>query len=273
MAKIDRLGWAAGLSFVSYGLRIGVRVNDPALMSWILPLLPPGWKRSRSSSVDRLFSIRSGGTSSSRSVRRFHLLYENGSQRARTTDLEELLGQFETYLTLHVAERARRRIFVHAGVVGWRGQAIVMPARSFGGKTTLVAALVRAGASYYSDEFAVLDADGQVHPYPRALSVRGEGGERRKYSPEAFGGRSGARPLPVGLVLVTAYQHQARWQPRLLSPGQAVLALLENTVPARSRSTEALTVLERAVTHGTALKGRRGEAEQTAAAVLRRLDG
>jgi hypothetical protein len=30
-----------------------------------------------------------------------------------------------------------------------------------------VAELVRAGATYYSDEFAVLDSRGRVHPFPR----------------------------------------------------------------------------------------------------------
>ena len=28
MEKIDRLGWAAGVSFYAYGLRIGVRVSS-----------------------------------------------------------------------------------------------------------------------------------------------------------------------------------------------------------------------------------------------------
>jgi hypothetical protein len=32
------------------------------------------------------------------------------------------------------------------------------------GKTTLVVALLRAGAHYYTDDFALLDGDGLVHP-------------------------------------------------------------------------------------------------------------
>jgi uridine kinase len=41
---------------------------------------------------------------------------------------------------------------------------IAIPGRSFSGKTSLVTALVRAGAVYYSDEFAVIDRDGLVRP-------------------------------------------------------------------------------------------------------------
>ena len=41
MDKIDRLGWAAGINFISYGLRIGVRVNDPAIIDKVTEQLPP----------------------------------------------------------------------------------------------------------------------------------------------------------------------------------------------------------------------------------------
>jgi hypothetical protein len=70
-----------------------------------------------------------------------------------------------------VAENARRWIFVHAGVVAWRGQAIVIPGATQSGKTSLVAALVRAGAEYFSDEYAVFDARGRVHPLPRGWAT------------------------------------------------------------------------------------------------------
>ena len=73
-----------------------------------------------------------------------------------------------------VAQRSRQMLFVHAGVVGWRGMAIVIAGRSHTGKSTLVAELVRRGAVYYSDEFAVLDDMGMVHPYRRPLVLRGE---------------------------------------------------------------------------------------------------
>ncbi|WP_157871812.1 hypothetical protein [Gloeothece verrucosa] len=105
------------------------------------------------------------------------------------------------------------KLFVHAGVVGWRGRAIVIPGRSFSGKTTLAAALVKAGAIYYSDEYAVIDRDGLVHPYPRPLCIRegvGEQIKRRKCSVEELGGQAGTDPIPVGLVVHTKYQLNAQ---------------------------------------------------------------
>src|SRR5437667_10027272 len=200
MAKIDRLGWADGICFTSYGLRIGIRVNEPEVLARLPDHLPPGWKPAPSPIVDRLYSLRAATTGRSTAIRNFNLLYAGAARLARTKALEELFEPLESDLQMFVAEWARRRVFVHAGVVGWRGQAIVIPGMSFSGKSTLVAALVRAGATYYSDEYAVFDAQGRVHPYPRPLALRDESGEQtRRCSPEALGGRSGSRPLPVGL--------------------------------------------------------------------------
>src|SRR5947209_10772416 len=146
MKKLDRLGWAAGISFVSYGLRIGIRVNNPAVLERLLDRLPPGWKPSRFLVVDRLYSVIAGDPAARNNVRLFNLLYAGPTRLARTMQLEELIEVLETDLQLYVAEMARRRLFVHAGVVALERRAIVIPGRSFTGKSTLVAALVRAGA-------------------------------------------------------------------------------------------------------------------------------
>jgi hypothetical protein len=62
--------------------------------------------------------------------------------------------------------------FLYAGVVAWQGHAIVFPGRSLSGKTTLVREMLRLGATYYSDEFAVVDNSGLVHSFPRPLGIR-----------------------------------------------------------------------------------------------------
>jgi hypothetical protein len=191
----------------------------------------------------------------------FNVLYAGAVRLIRTMELQELLEALESDLQLYVAEMARRRVFVHAGVVGWEGRAIVLPGRSFSGKSTLVAALVRAGATYYSDEYAVFDARGFVHPYPRPLAIRGDGGGRpQRYAVAALGGRCGDKPLPVGLVAVTKYRPGAWWQPRPLPPGKATLALLANTVSIRRQPGVVLAKLKQVVARARALKGLRGEA-------------
>lgn len=259
MAKLDRLGWAAGLTFTSHGARIGIRATDAALLERLPPHLPPKWRATPSPIVDRLYSLVGGGTLAN--VRRFHVLYGGAARLARTLDLQELLTTLELDLHFEVALAARRRLFVHAGVVGWQGGAIVIPGPSRCGKSTLVAALVDAGATYFSDEYAVFDARGRVHPYCKPLSLRTTGGDTRPRTipPQALG-TVGTTPLPVRLIVDAEYRPGSRWRPRSRTAAQGMLALLANTVVARSHPDVALATLHRVVAGATVLRGRRGEA-------------
>ncbi|MBI4469760.1 MAG: hypothetical protein HY650_10625 [Acidobacteria bacterium] len=200
----------------------------------------------------------------------YHELIEGQEAGVKARSLDEVLDAFEVRLKWYVAQMARRRVFVHAGVVGWNGQAIVIPGRSMSGKTSLVAELVRAGASYYSDEFAVLDLKGHVHPYPQRLEIRTDGSNRQeKYRIEDIGGIPGTKPVPVGLIAICQYRASARWRPARLSPGQAVLELLANTMPARRKPEVVIPTLRRAVSNVTILKGVRGEAGDVALNILK----
>ncbi len=170
-----------------------------------------------------------------------------------------------------VAEHARAYLFVHAAVVGWNGLAIVMPGKSMSGKTSMAVEFVRAGAEYYSDEFAVFDEAGLVHPYAKPLSIRDikDGDRQRDYPVEYFGGRAGRKPVRVGLVLATHYGEGAQWRPRQLSPGRGVMSLLSNAVGARNKSGTAIEILARAIEKATILQGVRGEGATVVKSVLR----
>jgi hypothetical protein len=168
-----------------------------------------------------------------------------------------------------VAEAAPRHAFVHAGVVGWRGRAIVIPGSSFSGKSTLTAALVRAGATYYSDEYAVIDSRGRVLPFARPLQLRGSDGRfLEKVSAESLGGTSGEKPLPLGLVVETSYRPGCRWRPRRGSSGRGALALMSHAVPILRRPAWTMKLLTRAAQTAVHLKGQRGEAEAVVERIL-----
>jgi len=271
-SRLDLLSWRAGACVEAHGVRLGLRTNAPSVLDELRRYLPPGWRSRRSAVVDELFSIwvdpDPGRARPSR-------VYVGGRRRVRTRDLGHALAVLESELRQCVAARSTRRTFVHAGVVGWRGRAIVIPGRSRSGKTTLVAALIGAGASYLSDEFAVLDARGRVHPFAKPLSIRGASGcdvHVRRPSAEQLGGRSAEAPLPVGLVVLAAHRPGAAWQPQSLTPGQAVIEMLAHTVPARLRPAESLQALERAVARALVVKGERDEAAELAPRLLRMLE-
>src|SRR5205085_11725511 len=131
---------------------------------------------------------------------------------------------------------------------------------SFSGKTTLVAELVRRGARYYSDEYAVIDRHGYVHPFAKPLSLRGDG-ER---APEELGGARGRRPLPVRAIVEAPYREGATWRPPERSAAQGALVLLSNALPARDDPPRTMSAVRAAAWEAVVLAAPRGEASETA---------
>ena len=273
MASVDRLPWTTGLSLKSYGVRIGVRSNAPQLLASLGEHLPSGWEQASSPVVDRIYSILVGETGPSAKLKAFSRVYVDSVQLERSRDLEDVLERFQSDLRIFVAEHAKDRVFVHAGVVGWNGKAIVIPGRSYSGKSTLVAALVRAGATYYSDEYAVFDSRGRVHPFAKPLELRDEGEyTQTKVTVAELGGHSGTKPLPVGLVLLTRFKSGSHWRPKRLTSGKGVLELLANTVSARRNPARAFTTLQMVTAKADVLKGVRGDVSEVVSALLAKAD-
>lgn len=269
------------IAFKAFGLPIAIRTNDAHAVPLLLEHLPPS-SNPTSDRPERMYTLHvtnhdnppdrevaSDGT-------QIPEIQDGRADRvmlAHTNKLTEALEIFESDLQLQVAEMCGDKVFVHAGVVGWRGRAMVLPGTSTAGKTTLIASLARAGATYYSDEYAVFDDEGRVHPYSKPLKVRAIAGESRiKCQPEMFGSSRGVEPLPVGLIVATQYRSGARWQPRKLSPGKAVLELIQNTVPMRRRPHSCLTTLCRIGSSAVAIQSARGEADEIAPLLLREMD-
>jgi hypothetical protein len=177
--------------------------------------------------------------------------------------IQAVLGDVELWFAAH----ARRFVFVHAAAVAVGGRGIVLPGRTRSGKTSLAAALVRAGADYYSDEYAVLGRDGRLRPYARPLVVRSSGGPTH-VTVDELGGRAGRRPVHVGLVALLRHRDDANYGPTRLTAAQGILGLMENAVAARSRPEAVLTALTAVMTNAAVIRGDRGDADETAAALL-----
>ena len=269
---LKRVRWKATIVVKSFGVRIGVRINVAALEDDVRNRLPHGWEPADAREVDEMFSLVVRGRPSAIGGNGPYCIYDRGGELSSAATLADALDALESHMQLYVAEMASNRLFLHAGVAGWGGRAIVLPGRSFAGKSTLVRELVRAGATYYSDEYAVLDAQGLVHPFTRPLGIRVEGFGRRKYPVETLGGTSGTYPIPVGFVLLCRYRARARWRPRRLSQGMAVLELLDQTVPARRKPEVALDILAQLAGKVPVFTAERGEAGTAVPRILRLMD-
>jgi hypothetical protein len=243
----------------AFGCKIGLRASHAELLADPDAYLAPPFQLAAGRTVDRLYSLYLP-TSERRGVRPFHLVYVDAALLARAPGRAPLYEALRRDLKLYVAEHAVGRVFVHAGVVAIGGRAVVLPGRSLSGKSTLVEALVRAGATFYSDEYAVLDGHGRVHPFAAPLQRRVSNGAPLLVPPAQLGG-AGERPLPVGLVVLTRYRAGARYRPRALSAAGGVLQLLRHTIPARARPEATLTTLRRAVKGAKVVTGARGEAD------------
>jgi hypothetical protein len=224
--------------------------------------LPPTY-RLTSSEPERTWAVEyDGGTWTVLAAGR-----ERSAQDNEAAATEALLSDLE----LWVAENARRAVFIHAGCAVADGRAIVLPGYSYSGKTSLTAALVRAGADYYSDEFAVLDEGGSVHPYPRSLSIRGDGQRVERVSIDDLAGRAGRGPAHVGLIASLFYDPTIGFVVTRRTDSHAALLLLRHAVPARLRPAATLTAIQGAVADAAAVVGTRGEADGAAATLLEML--
>jgi len=287
--------------FAAFGVPIGIFTDNPQITRLIIDHLPPGARRS-SAAPTRVYTLRVAKQAGVRAALRglagkdtvdpidtaipqpgsiaesrhssdaCHELRVGPTVLTRTPSLTEALQTLESDVRLHVAETSKDGLFVHAGVVEWRGKAILIPGLSGSGKSTLVASLITAGAVYYSDEYAVLDWNGWVYPYPAPLRVRTATGTTRiRRLPEGTGGSRREKPLRAGLIVVTKFSAGAHWRPRRLSPGRGALALIANTVSVRQQPQLTLAALRCVLSSALVIESRRGEADETAPLLLRQM--
>jgi hypothetical protein len=257
-----------GTSLRYHDVRIGIRTTDREVLPELLDLMPPGLTHLRRGPVNRLYSIVRGGEV--RGTRRYHLLYADSEAIARTFAWNELREALRGEVEKFLAGACRGRVFVHAGAVALNGRAVVIPGRSGSGKTTLVQAFLRAGATYLSDEYAVVDARGLVHAFPRLPMVRDTDGTQRRASKDAFPFTAPRKALPLGLVAVVPYDSAQPFRARDISAARGAFELMRNAPAARQRPDMILQALTRAAAEARAVQGTRGDAD-LAVAELRRL--
>jgi hypothetical protein len=87
----------------------------------------------------------------------------------------KLLPKLKAEVMARAIERHEHVFHLHAAAVMVDGRLVLLPGASGSGKTVLTAQLVALGATYFSDETALLRRDGTMRPVPTALSVKAGG--------------------------------------------------------------------------------------------------
>lgn len=248
------------IAFEAFGVRASVVADSDEVLAHARAVLPPGWKETTAREGDKEFTILVDEGA-------FYTVEVDEVPLVGGAGIEVAVGVLDAAIRAHVALTAPEQVFIHAGAAAHRGRAIIVPGPSFSGKTSMVAALVRAGAQYFSDEYAVLDEEGLVHPYAKRLSIRGETSGVSDHDVATLGGATAQEALPLGLVVMSVYRPGARWEPRRLSQGEGALALLSNAVAAQDRP-EVIGPITRAVKGAVILEGERGDADDLALKLL-----
>lgn len=268
-AKLRKTDSAKSVEFFgieSYGVQIGFDLGEGISRSNIKKrlkfILPNGFEEIeeiKEAAQPRHFGLLKNADAT-------YSFSENGTEVISSVPKAIMFEHFERRVRLTVAEFAIGKVFLHAGVVAWNNRALIIPAKSFQGKTTLVAELVKKGAVYYSDEYAVLDEDGLVHPFPKKLSMRGIIDDYRQIDVpvEKLGGVAGNEALPVGLILFTQFRRNGRWLPKSMTRGRAVMELIAHALPIRNKPEFTLKVLNNMMNRAIITKTKRGDAALTA---------
>lgn len=265
-SAVDPLGWTDKTAVSSFGVSVGLRTDDPSLLTALCQRLPPCAAIKPSASTDLEYSMYSRPVGSDGRVQPLYVGHSANGLFVQTLDRAKACEAFESTVQFDVASASTEWVFIHAGVVAHEGGAIVIPAPTMHGKSSLVEALVRAGATYYSDEYAAIDSDGRVHPFRIPLSLRTADGKRRVQMQD---GSSDLPPVPIRTIVRTRHQAGAAWDPRRGTSAEGVMALLANTVRARLAPRVTLEVLARAADRALMLEGPRGEADHVAPLLLK----
>jgi len=269
MTRKKITGELPSFTFVSFGVTVKIESNFPELLAEAMAVaqtsLLGNIKAVRSKTADVTFRLEQRGPQSYR-------LHLNGEPVSSGRSRWKFVKFFEALLRATVGEWAPEHVVLHAGVVGWKGKAIVMPADSFKGKSTITAELVRRGAAYYSDDFAILDKNGRVHAFPRMISMRDEKYRPYLLHPESLGGRRDEKPISVGLVLFTEYKKEAKWRPRVSTGGQGVLDMIPYALSFRRNPEFCLRVLNLVAGRAIIASSPRGTAEEFSQLILDYVD-
>lgn len=234
--------------------------DSELLCDVVQSVLLPDWEENWDSEPNRIFKLKTSENGWS---------LQMGDDKPEVhSDLDQLRERLKTVCHIDLGSYAPNAVFVHAGVVLTEFGLVVIPARSYSGKSTLVKSLVDLGGKYYSDEYAVIDSQGLVSPFPRALSLRQSGSPDQKTEARKLGWAEDLKPVRIATVLSSRFVVGGKWNPQDLTEGQAVLKMLENTVSAQINPEKAIRYLTTAVAGIQAIETERGDSQQAAGQLL-----
>jgi hypothetical protein len=102
------------------------------------------------------------------------IVFENERQVCVTGERSDALAHLVWRVTQGVIARSSEAwLLLHAAATERDGNAVLLPAKSGAGKSTIAAALVTAGFGYLTDDVCPIEpVSGRAHPYPKPIALR-----------------------------------------------------------------------------------------------------
>lgn len=175
----------------AFGAVVEITSLDREILDQCAATLPGYWLKAEDRQPDICFDIT---TTTHKPERERHFLFrENGSPLGGAINGAQVQRRLAKRMDYYLGAYARNCAFLHSGIVFHAGRAILIPGLSHAGKSTLTAALVRAGAHYVSDDIAVIDRTGQAYFLHRKINLREDVAKAFDLPPSARTSRPAAR--------------------------------------------------------------------------------
>jgi hypothetical protein len=262
--QLENAVWEESLTCMCYEYTIAIKSSKLGYLELLKQKMPDNFELIESEILLPHFSIFLAETSEHNLVFYFFdKLYPKLSFRNGETTFEknfqfliELLGAFH-------AARNEKFVILHAGAVSYNGVGIIFPADSYSGKSSLTAEFVKQGATYFSDEYAIISKDGRLHPFSKPISIREPGGwTQTDVDVASFGGESAKQAVDIGYVLFTKFRKYARWRPKTISRARAVFDMLPHSINGKNNPEFTIQVLQNAIKTAKVLESSRGESRR-----------
>jgi hypothetical protein len=214
----------------------------------------------------------------------YALLLRDGHLVRQAASLFGLVDALEWELGGTVIARHPAMLALHAAAIARYRRALIVPAASGTGKTSLACALLRAGCAYLSDEAAMIDpCTREVHPFLKPLSIKrldwlnqhvgpltedpsawvASTSAARRIHADAFATCQTA-PVPVGWIVVPRGRTTGAPQIAPLPRVEALRALLANCLNADIHARRAAATLTGLVAGAACYAVTLGSPEETA---------
>jgi HprK-related kinase A len=234
----ERAGWIPSRSFRCLDFDWSVRTNDPQLAR-SLSCLYEACVVGDDVAERHVFTLCRHETPESDSVS----LDRDGRTIVRAVPADLAIARLVWEVNKGVTDEPKNKLLLHAAAAEWDGRVVLIAGPEGSGKSTLVAALVRSGLRYVTDETVAVDVPGAtIDPYPKPIALDSAAIQSLGELTDVVGPRPEIG-LEQGLVAAQAIRADAITESR----GLAALVVLSSYRARATLSAQSVTRAEAAI--------------------------